>query len=115
MAEHVVIDHHHDAEAGVYRLCIGVPVTDTRPLLDADGAVLLDDSQQPLTESVTVGYTDLIDVVFADDDDRWANLSAADLAAGQRAIVDDAIAARESTTRVAAVRDLPGVGNPLRD
>jgi hypothetical protein len=113
MSEHVVIDHHHDSEAGVYRLCAGVPVTDTRPMLDAHGAALLDDDNQPLTETVTVGYTDVVDVVFADSDDRWANLSADALAAQQRAIVDDAITTRDSAPGPPEVADLPGVGDPL--
>jgi hypothetical protein len=113
MSEHVVIDHHHDTEAGVYRLCAGVPITDTRPMLDAAGNALLDDDNQPLTETVTVRYVDVVDVVFADADERWANLGATALAAEQRAIVDQAITTRDSAPGPAEVAELPGVGDPL--
>lgn len=105
MAEHVVIDHHHDPDAGVYRLCAGIPITETRPVLTDDGELT--------TETVTVGYDDLIDVVFADDDKRWAALSPADLAAQQRAIVDEAVTARDQAAAPAPVVDLPGVGDAL--
>lgn len=35
---HVVIDHHHDEEGGVYRVVVGIPVCDERAVLDETGA-----------------------------------------------------------------------------
>jgi hypothetical protein len=116
MTDHVVIDHHLDQAAGVYRLVTGIPIIETQPLLDENRATLLDDNDQPMTEQVTVGYDDVIDVVFDSHDDRWYKRSADDIAAEQRAIVQATIDERTTTAAAAPAAStaaLPGVGDAL--
>jgi hypothetical protein len=115
MSDHVVIDHHLDQAAGVYRLVAGIPIVEARPLTDADGVTLLDDNSQPLTEQVTVGYDDIVDVVFDASDDRWYKRPADDIAAEQRAIVQAAIDERTvpPSPPTATTSALPGVGDAL--
>lgn len=118
MADHVVIDHHLDQAAGVYRLVAGIPVVEAQPLTDADGVTLFDDAGHPLTEQVTVGYDDIVDVVFDAHDDRWYKRPPDDIAAEQRAIVqatidERAAAAAAATAPAAPATALPGVGDAL--
>lgn len=98
----VVADHHHDSDAGVYRLVIGEVVE--HQAINADGE----------TETVSE-IVPIEDIVFAEDDARWAQLAAADVAAMQREIVSDALAERTTTTQTAASTPtpLPGVGKIL--
>lgn len=114
---YVVIDHHHDEQAGVYRLVVGLPVTDDVPVYE-DGEVVLeervDGAVVPRTEPVVVGHADVRDFVFATDDERWRDLSADEIAAAQRAIVADAITPSEPKPEPAPVTTtLPGVGESL--
>lgn len=37
MSDLIVIDHHHDEDAGVYRIVVGVPVEHVMPMTDEDG------------------------------------------------------------------------------
>lgn len=115
MTDRIVIDHHLDAAAGVYRLITGIPIIETKPLTDANGATLLDDDDQSITEQVTVGYDDVVDVVFDAGDKRWRSLDPDDIAAEQRAIVQTTIDERPTQTSQAAAAPtaLPGVGDAL--
>jgi hypothetical protein len=114
VSEHVVIDHHRDFDAGVYRLVTGIPIIEARPLLDERGLALLDDDDQQLTEQVIVGYDEILDVVFDAGDEQWSRLDAAAVAAKQREIVNDALI--ERATRADAAPEtatLPGIGDAL--
>lgn len=74
----VVIEHRLDTEAGVYRLVVGAPVTEWRPVFE-DGEVVLEDvegedgetTQRPRLEEVVVEWVGVHDYVFAAGDDRW--------------------------------------------
>lgn len=120
---HVVIDHHHDKDGGVYKIVVGVPVYDerTHPAMDADGNVLAD---EPRTEQVLVGYEDVRDFVFSEDDERWfvdgeerTHRHGRDrIAQLQREIVAEALAPSEEPdepTPAPTVTTLPGVGEAL--
>lgn len=113
-ADHVVIDHHHDETNGVYQVVVGVPIIETQPLVDDEGLVMLDDDGKPLAQQVTVGYEDVVDVVFAADDRRWRGRSDADIAADQREIVQASIARRDDLADDATPKTkLPGIGDAL--
>jgi hypothetical protein len=103
---YVVIDHHHDPDAGVYRLVIGREVTSEVPLEDPD-------PDGPATETVVVGHEDVRDYVFADSDDRWQGLSDDEIASQQRAAVEQAVTAAADDPAPPPVTALPGVGAPL--
>lgn len=135
-----VIDHHHDEAENVYRLVIGREVEHVETMLDEDGnqlhgpdqplvgvdgePVLGPDDQpvmrpgDPMTETV-IHVEPLEDFVFAADDERWEGKSAEEVAKAQRAIIAEALQAREHEAEKAARRAadartaLPGVGDPL--
>lgn len=115
MSDHVVIEHRLDEAAGVYRLVTGIPIIESQPLLDENGAALFDDTGQPMTEQVTAGYDDVLDVVFDAHDDRWYKRPADEIAAEQRAIVQATIDERpaQASQAAAAPAALPGVGDAL--
>lgn len=114
-----VLDHHHDALAGLYRLEVGIPVYRSEPMFDSDGGVLLGDGGEPIMDLVLDGYSDRWDYVFADDAEQWAGLEPEAIAAEQRRIVADALNEqveefREENVRQAAARTpLPGAGGVL--
>lgn len=132
--ELTVIDHHHDADAGVFRLVTGyavervVPLTDETgaelrgpdvPLLDENGHQMKSEGHplmgpgEPMTETVTA-YIPFEDFVFADDDPRWHGKSAGAITAEQRKLVREALREREERTPAATEPvPLPGVGEPL--
>ena len=99
---HVVIDHHHNADAGVYRLTIGEPIIDHVITEDNDGEA----------EEILLGYVDVRDFLFADADDRWKGKTAQEIAAQQRAIVTEALHPPEPEP-VAEPRPMPGMGEAL--
>lgn len=97
MSQLTVIDHHHDPDAGIYRLTLGVE----RELPDGE-----------------VEYVPVEDFVFADDDKRWEGMSLEQVTAEQRRAVRDALAAREAAraeheSAEQARSQLPGVGEAL--
>lgn len=137
MSDLVVVSHEHDAPQGVYRVIVGERVTDVQPVTDDAGMVimerepLLTDAGEPLLDENEEPVVTLVprmepvsniigteDFVFADDDERWEGLSAEDIAAEQRRLVSEALAARraeleEQERRAAAVKQMPGVGELL--
>jgi hypothetical protein len=111
----VVADHHHDSDAGVYRLVIGEIVEREQNVVDENGAFVLDENGQPETETISE-IVPLEDVVFADDDERWRQMDPQALAAAQRKLVTHALAGRVTSAPASAapaVVQLPGVGDPL--
>jgi hypothetical protein len=92
---YVVIDHHHDEAAGVYRLVIGQPIYDDVPIFE-DGQQVLEERSDgavvPRTEQVVVGHEDVRDYVFADDDERWHD-------AGGDRLDDEEVAAAQPRPR----------------
>lgn len=132
-----VIDHHHDADAGLYRLVIGTPEEITRPALDENGEPvleprpLLNELGEPVLdvdgkevvlaqsklETVT-HYPAREDFVFADDDERWQGKEPEEVAKEQRADVRKQLRERErQNARDAELRaqrlQLPGSGQAL--
>lgn len=136
MSAIVVIDHHLDVGAGVYRLVLGreiigvheevvetlVAVTgpDGGPafMVDADG------EQHPAPprleshiqrEEYVAGHEALEDYVWAADDARWQEMTTEQVVAAQRAEVKAAMDVRVAEVEAdAAVRTaLPGVGEAL--
>jgi hypothetical protein len=104
---YVVIDHHHDPDAGVYRLVIGREVTDDVPVEDPP-------EEGPFTETKVIGHDDVRDFVFADTDERWQGRSDEDIAADQRALVLEAVTSPvDEVIADAAVTGMPGVGEAL--
>jgi hypothetical protein len=129
---HVVLEHHHDPEAGLYRLVVGTPVEDEVPVLDEDGEQLLDEVDAPdgdgtisvpRTERQVIDYVDQFDIVFSADDTRWLDSNgkskpAAEIAKVQRRLVKEALAARAAASSADAVepppvKSLPGAGETL--
>lgn len=114
MSDHVVIDHHHDREAGLYRLTIGVPVIEDRPVLDKDGQPKTHKDGTPVLEEVIAGHDQVRDFVFADDDERWKKKSDKRVAQLQRKAVAAAVKKeQEAQPPARAVHDLPGIGGGL--
>jgi hypothetical protein len=123
---YVVIDHHHDEAAGVYRLVIGQPIYDDVPIFE-DGQQVLEERSDgavvPRTEQVVVGHEDVRDYVFADDDERWHDaggdrLDDEEVAAAQRELIQAALdeqarAAEAEADATERVRVLPGAGEAL--
>lgn len=135
----VIIDHHLDPDAGVYRLTVGTqtehlvgvfseerepvmlpqqPVLDDEgePAEDADGNPILQAPEQ-MTE-MRIEYTPLEDFVFAADDERWEGKDSDQIALEQRQLVKKALDDREAQAleeeRKRASRELmPGVGGTL--
>lgn len=112
-----VTDHHHDQDAGVYRLALGQPVEHVKPMTDAEGRVLLDDDGEPMMESWTE-HVPVGDFVFAADDERWQGKDSEQVAQEQRGLVRAALEERERAAQAAARREearvaLPGAGDPL--
>jgi hypothetical protein len=110
----VVADHHHDPDAGVYRLIIGEVVEREQYVVDETGAVMLDDLGQPLVETVSE-IVPIEDVVFADDDKRWSRKGGETIAAEQRQLVAQALADRAEPAQPDATppTQLPGVGRTI--
>lgn len=110
----VVADHHHDTDAGVYRLVIGEVVEHEQNVVDETGALVLDDAGQPVTETISE-IVPVGDVVFADDDKRWSRKGAERIAAEQRDLVVEALAERAEPEQAETTppTQLPGVGEPL--
>lgn len=134
----VVIDHHHDAENGVYRLTVGVPVQHEVPMTDEKGepvfeAIALRDGEGNVAKDVdgkevylpgaqrfetTILYEPGATIVFADDDDRWKGKSPEDIAAEQRADVkaqmdERAAESAKAEAARASLVQLPGSGEAL--
>jgi hypothetical protein len=93
MTDHVLIQHIHDEDAGVYRLYYGVPVLVAVPtgLLNTEG--------QPITRLKVTAHTHPCDVVFSDSDPRWlaadgTRRPAEKVKAMQWQLVQDALNAR---------------------
>lgn len=115
---YVVIDHHHDEPAGVYRLTIGREVTEDRAKLDEDGTPILTDQGAPATERVLIAHEDVREYVFAADDPRWQGLPDEEIAATQRSEIQatldaEARDAEQATSSATETRPLPGVGASL--
>jgi hypothetical protein len=144
-----VLTHVHDEGAGVYKLVVGrevfipehlieepmldehgEPQYDMVPSLDDDNEPILDSDGQPQmvpqmrTSPKTVAMTvvahiDVLDYVFADDDDRWFDADGARypddvVAEEQKRIVKDSIHETVEQARQADTpRELPGVGEEL--
>lgn len=94
-----VIEHHHDVQAGVYRVLIGRPV---------------------LRAGEHVGTFDVVDYVFDDSDARWFTPDGERrtddvVAAEQRVMIKAAIEQRAQAEVVQqpSPRSLPGVGDAL--
>jgi hypothetical protein len=109
----VVISHGLDEAAGVWRIVVGDEVFEQVPMLDTEGATLLDDDDLPLTERRLVGHEQIRDVVFAASDARWQGKTDEEIAAEQREIVRAAMETQSASEPPAPVVDLPGVGEPL--
>jgi hypothetical protein len=122
---HVVVDHHHDTAAGVYRLAVGVPIVEAVAVLGAGGEPVLGGDGAPLMEDRVVDYADAHEVVWDDGDARWwtggRRRAAGDIAAEQRAEVAAAIGdlLAESDAHVAVLararKPMPGAGGPLAE
>jgi hypothetical protein len=113
----VVAEHHHDPEAGVFRLVIGERVEHEQLVTDEDGNVVLDDADQPTTETVAE-IVPITDVVFADDAAGGAEGAADEIAAEQRELVADALRTAEPEPEPQAApstTQLPGVGEVLHE
>lgn len=138
MSDYVVVDHHHDPDAGVYRLVVGRVVEEQRPVLDHEGNTvhkpqpMLDENGDPLRdfegrEVVLLGPPEMElvretvpveDFVFAADDKRWKGAKPEAIAEQQRAEVRKALQEREEAVSAAeAARaellQLPGSGEAL--
>lgn len=136
--EVVVLDHHHDAENSVYRLTLGRPIEVDRMVTDGEGnpvheAVPLRDGEGGVAKDVDgkevylpgapkfETVTEIVEgenFVFADDDDRWKDKTAEEIAAEQRADVKAQLAERADDAKRAedarAQRlQLPGAGEAL--
>jgi hypothetical protein len=110
MSDFVVIDHHLDETANVYRITVGIPTVERRPTA-ADPDEL---------EDVVVDYSDVHDYVFAAADERWLTASgdrrkAEHVAAEQRDEVASALRgrARRGPKDTPAPVALPGAGEAL--
>jgi hypothetical protein len=111
MPDYVVIDHHFDELAEVYRLTVGIPVT----TLVADP----DDLAAPPVETV-VDYDDVHDYVFAAADERWKTSTGGQrkpehVAAEQRDEVATALRGRpqRGPRDTPAPVALPGIGESI--
>jgi hypothetical protein len=126
----VVISHQldqSDPEAPVYRIRHGVEIKELVSVLDGDGNPVLRDNDEPEVEEQLVGYSDVNDVVFDANDDRWfkgkgrkrARRDDSDIVKEQRQILRDTFdkVAVESEhaeqARAAATTNLPGTGEVL--
>ena len=126
MSKYVILEHHHDADAGVYRLVFVTAVDQIvntwvdNPDYDEEEE-LDEESNWPLmvAQETSVAHIDPREVVWADDDPQWADMSPEDVASAQRQILSDhltqLVAEREQDEmrRLAAVSDLGGVGTEL--
>jgi len=128
----VVMDHHHDPDAGVYRVVIGWEEMAEQTMLDEDGQPLYAEYEEhetpdgetvrvpvgdPMTEQVSV-VTPLGDVVFADADDRWNGKTDEEIVESQLRSIKRAFKKREQEAQEAAEaaerrRVMPGVGQRL--
>lgn len=156
MSNYVVVNHHLDEAAGVYRLTVGEVIEHEVIKLDAAGEPVMQEVQaefevevpteipsvtngdgpieaeapeptvETATRTVLVPIMERVqetvvteDFVFAADDERWEGMLMEDVAAAQRQIVADALAAREKEAQKAArrraksMRAMPGTGEAL--
>lgn len=139
MSKRLITDHHHDPDAGHYRLEIahvtehlqsvldenGDPVyLPDEPVLEDDGSPRLDQDGNPivnpglpmLEKAVQLEGTE--DFLFAADDPKWKGKTPTQIAEEQRKLVKAALDERDKAAakqqRSAAKRkDLPGVGNEI--
>jgi hypothetical protein len=133
MSEYVVAEHYLDTFNDVYRLTIGVAEEVEVPVLDENGeqafSVPLNgngNGEEPINrampERLTTIETRIVpveDFAFVATDPRWAGKDPEAIAAEQREIVVEALAARERDAEqiemdvAARTSALPGVGEPL--
>lgn len=138
MSDYHVIDHHHDEEAGVYRVLLGLPYETQQPMVDERGEpvrehipligpegeqvhdvdgkpVVLHGPQKFETQTHYHSHTE---VVFAADDERWKGKSPEQIAEEQRADVKEQLderareAKRADELRAQRIQ-LPGSGQAL--
>lgn len=112
-SDYVVISHTLDEAAGVYRVEVGIPVTN--PDVDSE-------TGEPTGTETVTGYVDRHDVMFSADDERWfaagRRRRREHVAAEQRDEVTAALRRRlreaeaEPESSAEAV-DLPGTGEAL--
>jgi hypothetical protein len=115
--KHRVLNHVHDADAGVYRLLVGAVVEETFlvPVL-ADDEVPLNGDGEPELETVNkevVVATE--DFVWAADDERWAGKTPEEIAQTQRRLIKELLTKRGEDDLVAPnAAELPkSVGKKL--
>lgn len=101
----VVIDHHYDDAAGVYRLTVGHEVWQEFTTVDDEG--------EPATERIMAGHAGVEDFVWHAEDERWRGLSRDEVARAQRVEVYEALEARLRPGPAREVSTLPGVGEEL--
>lgn len=112
----VVLDHHLDAEAGVYRLVFGTPVVTEITNPDFDPEILGPDAPPPTIPNTV--YEGIADVTWDADDPRWfgdhGRRPAEEIAAEQRAELRAAFEDREERAAPSSSPDpMPGIGEAL--
>jgi hypothetical protein len=113
----VILDHHLDAPAGVYRLIFGTPIVTDIP--DPDFVFNEEENgpQTPPMIQVTT-YSGVADVVWEANDERWfgehGRRPADEIAAEQRDELRAALEAREQQTDPPPPPEpMPGIGEAL--
>jgi hypothetical protein len=113
----VVAEHVHDAEEGIYRLVVGESVEYEQIVTDENGDPVLDEETGAVKTEMVSEILPLEDIIFAADDKRWKNQTPDAIAASQRQIVMDALAARGTIDAPqqdpATLTPMPGVGESL--
>ncbi len=116
MTDLVIVEHRLDEDAGVYVVVVGTESKMSIPVASPDGAELLDRNGDAISNE-SVERVPLEDFVFAADDERWAGKDRATVAAEQRELVREALAARDRQQHARGARaghvTMPGVGEAL--
>lgn len=111
----VIVDHHIDEAARLYRVVLAYQETRIQPRLDPDGEPMRsDDPDDPriLTEEVKVQSRPW-DIVFDADDPQWQGLTPIEIATRQRDIVWAAMTTAPDQPDPDALTQLPGVGDVI--
>jgi hypothetical protein len=127
----IIVEHVHDADAGVYRLVIGYEIIEVIPMTDEEGQVLFSDYEElegivdgeeavvrrpvgdPMTEQVRT-VVPVEDFVFSDTDERWDGKSDEEVAASQIRSVRRVLKKREEAAADQPTpRKMPGAGRAL--